>query len=147
MKIYVASSWRNKFQPQVVALLRGLGHEVYDFKNPPQRTGFSWSQVDEKWQEWDCDQYCEGLRHPVAQAGFDGDLAGMRWADCCVLVLPSGRSAHTEAGYFAGAGKPVIVFLTERQEAELMYKLFSCVFTSHAELKQYFHDPGKVIAP
>ncbi len=30
MKIYVASSWRNQFQQEVVALLRAEGHEVYD---------------------------------------------------------------------------------------------------------------------
>ena len=34
-KIYVASSWRNVFQQDVVDILRDLGHEVYDFKNPP----------------------------------------------------------------------------------------------------------------
>lgn len=33
-KIYVASSWRNVFQQDVVDILRNLGHEVYDFKNP-----------------------------------------------------------------------------------------------------------------
>ena len=33
-KIYVASSWRNVFQQDVVDILRDLGHEVYDFKNP-----------------------------------------------------------------------------------------------------------------
>ena len=33
-KIYVASSWRNVFQQDVVNILRDLGHEVYDFKNP-----------------------------------------------------------------------------------------------------------------
>lgn len=33
-KIYVASSWRNPFQQEVVNILRDLGHEVYDFKNP-----------------------------------------------------------------------------------------------------------------
>ena len=33
-KTYVASSWRNPFQQEVVNILRDLGHEVYDFKNP-----------------------------------------------------------------------------------------------------------------
>ena len=33
-RIYVASSWRNKYQPEVVAALRKAGHEVYDFRNP-----------------------------------------------------------------------------------------------------------------
>ena len=28
MRIYVASSWRNPYQPAAVAALRSLGHEV-----------------------------------------------------------------------------------------------------------------------
>ncbi len=32
MRIYVASSWRNIYQREVVRLLRAAGHEVYDFK-------------------------------------------------------------------------------------------------------------------
>ena len=47
--------------------------------------------------------------------------------DACVLVLPCGRSAHTEAGWFAGKGKPVAAYLPERVEPELMYKLFDAV--------------------
>ena len=34
-KIYVASSWRNEYYPEVVAKLREAGHDVYDFRNPP----------------------------------------------------------------------------------------------------------------
>lgn len=34
-KIYVASSWRNKYYSEVVDTLRAAGHEVYDFRNPP----------------------------------------------------------------------------------------------------------------
>ena len=41
--------------------------------------------------------------------------------------LPCGRSAHTEAGWMAGAGKRVIVFIPEMVEPELMYKLFDKV--------------------
>lgn len=33
-KIYVASSWRNSIQAEIVAALRAEGHEVYDFRNP-----------------------------------------------------------------------------------------------------------------
>ena len=32
-RIYVASSWRDPYQPEVVAALREAGHEVYDFRN------------------------------------------------------------------------------------------------------------------
>ena len=51
----------------------------------------------------------------------------MEWADVCVLVLPSGRSAHAEAGWMAGQGKLVMVYVpdVERMEPELMYLLFN----------------------
>ena len=45
-KIYVASSWRNEYYPEVVAKLREAGHDVYDFRNPPSGDpGFKWSGV------------------------------------------------------------------------------------------------------
>ena len=52
------------------------------------------------------------------------DIEAMEACDTCVLVLPCGRSAHTEAGWMAGAGKRVIVYIPEMVEPELMYKLF-----------------------
>ena len=33
-KIYVASSWRNSYQQDVVSFLRNEGHEVYDYTHP-----------------------------------------------------------------------------------------------------------------
>ena len=62
-KIYVASSWRNTFYPEVVARLREAGHDVYDFRvvarlreaghdvydfrNPPSGDpGFKWSSKE-----------------------------------------------------------------------------------------------------
>ena len=45
-KIYVASSWRNQYYPEVVKALREAGHEVYDFRNPPRGgNGFRWTDV------------------------------------------------------------------------------------------------------
>lgn len=127
-RIYVASSWRNAWQPEVVRRLREYGHEVYDFRNPDDNPGgFRWSDVDEKWQEWSVAEYIGNLTHPVAEKGFRADLDAMLWADVCVLVLPCGRSAHTEAGWFAGRGSKTIVYIPEKQEPELMYKLFTAV--------------------
>ena len=52
-KIYVASSWRNGYYPDVVAKLREAGHDVYDFRNPPSGDpGFKWSSVSEDYMEW-----------------------------------------------------------------------------------------------
>lgn len=127
-KIYVASSWRNQHYPEVVNRLRAAGHEVYDFRNPPKGNGgFHWSDVDPDYMDWNVEQYCEGLGSPKAGQQFANDLEALEWADTCLLVLPCGRSAHTEAGRFAGKGKKVIVFIPEMQEAELMYKLFDLV--------------------
>ena len=52
-KIYVASSWRNQYFPEVVKKLREYGHEVYDFRNPPHDHGaFMWKNVDPDFEKW-----------------------------------------------------------------------------------------------
>lgn len=127
-RIYVASSWRNKYYPVVIERLKAEGHEVYDFRNPPHGgNGFRWTDIDENAPDWTFDQYAEGLHHPKAERQFAADKEALKWADTCVLVLLCGRSAHTEAGWMAGAGKRVIVFIPEMVEPELMYKLFDKV--------------------
>jgi hypothetical protein len=114
MNVYVASSWKNTIQPIIVQFLRDRGYEVYDFRHPePGNDGFSWSAVDENWRGWTPAEYRIGLRHSAAAFGFA----------LCVLVLPSGRSAHIEAGYFVGAGKKLFILLEQNGQItpELMY--------------------------
>ena len=144
MKLYVASSWRNLDQPGIVADLRVQGHEVYDFRHPPggDHLGFSWSDVDPGWTSWTPEQYVAALEHPIAVAGFDSDFGAMQWADAGILILRSGRSAHLEAGWFVGAGKPLWVLLDPfefghdagHHVAELMYRMASGIFTTRDEL-------------
>lgn len=126
MKIYVASSWRNDYQPDVVRGLRQHDHEVYDFRNPDQATGFHWSEIDPEWKSWTVEGFIEGLSHPLAEQGFANDFTAMKWADACVLVLPCGQSAHLEAGHFVASGKPLLILL-DRIEPELMYKMADSV--------------------
>ena len=134
-RIYVASSWRNQYYPAVVTRLREAGHEVYDFRNPPHGgAGFHWTDVDENAPSWTFAEYAEGLHHPLAERQFAADLDALDWADTCVLVLPCGRSAHTEAGWMSGRGKRTIVYIPEMVEPELMYKLFDGVVGSLEEL-------------
>jgi hypothetical protein len=126
-KIYVASSWRNAQQPSVVVALREDGHEVYDFRNPLAGDGgFHWSQVDCEWRGWGLTEYVHHLEtNPIAAKGFKLDKDALNWCDTCVLLLPCGRSAHLEAGFAAGQGKPTLVMLSEdeRLQPELMYLL------------------------
>ncbi len=119
-RIYVASSWRNAHQPWVVERLRMQDHQVYDFRNPPGKTGFSWKQVNDGQEIKTFEQYMAALSHPIAAAGYLSDFRAMEWADTCVLVLPCGRSAHLEAGWFSGRGKRVIILTQDGEEPELM---------------------------
>lgn len=128
MRLYIASSWRNQHYPSVVEALRNAGFDVYDFRNPgPGEEPFKWEFVGNDWLDWTPEQYREKLKHPRSERQFGNDLRAMESCDACVLVLPCGRSAHTEAGWFAGRGRKVIVLIPEKQEPELMYKLFDGV--------------------
>lgn len=132
-RIYVASSWRNPYQPGLVKALRTDGHAVYDFRADtrkrvepvgeadigrwePPATAFSWAEMDTAWEQWTPAQYRHLLQtSPRAAQGYIGDLRGMEWADTCVVCLPCGNSAHLEAGYMKGRGKRVI-FYWEKDE-------------------------------
>jgi len=148
-KIYVASSWRNGKQPAIVRALRNAGHEVYDFRHPaPGNDGFHWSAVDPAWQSWNAETFRAGLQHPVAVEGFLLDWRAMLWADACVLVMPCGRSAHLELGYFVGAGKTALILL-EDGEPELMYKM-AHICTSMEEVHRELgagQEAGEVVPP
>ncbi len=137
MNIYVASSWRNTLQPELVILLRQAGHEVYDFRHPaPGNEGFHWEAIDPQWQQWTPQQYREALQHPIAQAGYALDMAALTACDACVLVLPSGRSASYEFGRAIGAGKRGAIVMFEACEPELMY-LEQPIVTTREELSSW----------
>lgn len=143
-KIYVASSWRNEQQAHVVTLLRGAGHEVYDFKNPaPGDNGFSWRQITAKpTEEWTPSDLKEVLQHPIAKRGHGLDQGGMNRATACVLLLPCGSSAHLEAGWCAGRGIPTVVYApTTIRDPELMYLTFGeqPIVTSEVELLRWLN--------
>lgn len=136
IRIYVASSWRNQRQPSVVRELRSRGHDVYDFRNPPGRTGFSWKQCADEHQIRDPRRFRdEVLRSPLARAGFKSDMDALSAADATVLVLPCGRSAHLELGWAAGAGRRTYVLFDEAvDEPELMYLMNTRICLSIDEL-------------
>lgn len=137
-KIYLASSWRNKHQPAVLAGLRKAGHEVYDFRNPKEGDkGFAWSDIDPDWLKWTPEQFAAALNHPIAAKGFANDWEAMQWAEIGLLLLPCGRSAHLEAGYFVGAGKPLHIYAPELPEPELMYRMSYRVWTEWWPMLQW----------
>lgn len=136
-RIYLASSWRNQQQPTLVNELRKRGHAVYDFRNPPFKTGFAWRDLDPNWQKWTAEEYRTNLlTNSTASHGYLSDLRAMEWADTCVLLLPCGRSAHLEAGWFAGRGKRLIILTQDGEEPELMALMANVICISAEELYQ-----------
>jgi hypothetical protein len=139
MRIYVASSWRNQHQPDVVQCLRERGHLVYDFRNPrPGDNGFHWSEIDPNWKTWSPEQYRAALEHPIAASGFSSDMKALDTSAATVLVLPCGRSAHLELGWAVGKGqKTAILMRPEGFEPELMYSMVGMVSSDLNEIAAF----------
>lgn len=133
LRIYLASSWRNRHYEKVLGMLREAGHEVYDFKNPaPEDRGFSWSDVGLKTTEAafgigeaavDLSELETALAHPRAQSSYLSDFMAIKSANVLVLLLPCGKSAHWELGAAAALGKVTVVCTPpgEGLQPELMY--------------------------
>lgn len=143
MKIYTASSWRNKAYSDVVALLKRQGHIVYDFRSAISTTGkstaFDWIQIDANWEQWDIKTFVANLKHPLSINAFNSDHKGMIDSDVCLLITPSGNSSHIEAGYMKGLGKKLYIYMSElSQRPELTYSMADGIFTNLEELEDYF---------
>ena len=137
LKIYLASSWQNKEYEQVLNALRLEGYETYDFKHPENKelSGFDWKKLDKKCNRWSCSDFKKALNHPETIKAFQKDFQAMQEADFCVLLLPCGRSAHSEAGWMKGNGKKVFILdLSENPKPELMYRMYDDYLTETMEL-------------
>lgn len=137
MKIYLASSWRNRERVcEVDDRLTDHGHECFNFTRPGPSaalpTGFNWLQIDEDWESWSPAQYRTALDSSIAKKGLTQDFDAMQWADACVAIQPFGRSASLELGWFVGQKKPALVILSGG-EPELMFGLADlCLSTEEA---------------
>jgi len=147
VKIYVASSWRNLLQPGIVHVLRRLGHEVYDFRNPKAGdNGFSWKAVFPGYVpggKVGPAEYREGLRHPISAAGYENDISALRWCDAVVYVMPCGRSASWEFGYAMGQGKRGFVVMLNDDEPDMLFSE-ATIIASMDELFEAFGEPKEV---
>lgn len=125
MKIYVASSWRNEFQHDVVKALREDGHEVYDFREDGDGWGrdnhgpggFGWHEVGgPEWKNWVNDI-----------PNFRRDMDALEQSEVCVMVHPCGVNAAMETGWACGAGKDVYVYVPGLREPDLMVKMAALI--------------------
>ncbi len=122
--LYIASSWRNEHHASVVTRLRRDGLRVYDYRNPEAgNRGFNWKEIDPNCALWAPNRAVVELGRPGPKAAFALDGAAMLASEACLLLLPSGRSAHLEAGWFAGKGRSLYVLVTESGPTEVPYLL------------------------
>jgi hypothetical protein len=147
-KIYVASSWKNTYFPIMIEELRKCNYDVYDFRNPnyPEKGyGFHWESIAKDWKHWLFHQYIQAVQSKEAEAGFMLDFNAMSNADACILLLPSGRSAHIEAGFMRGKGKLLGILIPsinnempEGFDPELMYRLANVVSCHLTDILETF---------
>lgn len=146
-KIYIATSWKNNYYPNLRHKLLDQGHEVYDFRDP--EFAFKWEnvKVPEGFEDWY--SHSERFTKILASSwecdrGFNRDKEALDWCDTCILLLPCGRSAHLEAGYIVGQGKRLIIYLSPNNfEPELMYKFTKEIVNNELELEQALNGDGK----
>lgn len=107
MKIYLASSWKNKEIVDFIASeLRGQGHEVDNFSDSSNgRFVFDWREL--KLNNINAKTFLNDKR---TQRAFQEDKKMIEWADAIVMIMPCGRSSHLEMGYAIGKGKRSIIY-------------------------------------
>lgn len=99
MKIYVLGSMRNPKVMHVANDLRAAGYDAFeDWISPGE-------MADERWQGYEKNRgrtYKEASQGHHAKHVFEFDYKHLMESDAVVAVLPFGRSAGFEAGWFAG---------------------------------------------
>ena len=85
---------------------------IYDFQDPDSH--FKWENIEYDWPLFTPRQFQKALDIPEVGDAFDRDFAAMEAADVFVLLLPCGASAHLEAGWAIGKGKPTCVYYQRR---------------------------------
>lgn len=141
--IYLASSWKNPWIDSVREICARNRLLTFDFRvdNPIQ------PMKDRTIGTFD--DFRNVLREPETQLGYDIDHDAMCSAQGCILIMPCGRSAHMELGWFVGRAKPTCIFYPTHDKydgPDLMYKMTTVlcgVGELETWLKQIFGDAGK----
>ena len=139
MKIYLASSWRNEEAVKIYLdfFRRQKGFEVdcfcdqeggrvgFNIANELEKAGYSLRDVDA----------ISALAHPAVtdmfKVAFAEDKKWIDWCECLIMLMPSGKSAHLEAGYAKGSGKLVLIYwMTDLPKGEFdnMYQFADGLF-------------------
>ena len=140
MKIYLASSYKNETLVIVMAsALRQAGHEVDAFCDP--RTGRAvFTLSDPRFQKLKNLSGKDFCREKPIKDTFIENKKWLDWCECCILILPSGRSAHLEAGYAKGQGKKLIIYHAYEWpagEVDIMYCFADLLTAEIDEIRRF----------
>ena len=146
MKIYLASSWKNAgLVFDIAMIIRDWGHEVDAFVDASQgRYVFNWREIVTNKNKLDVKSF---LQNPKAKRAFREDKKWLDWAECCILLLPAGKSSHLEGGYAKGKGKYLIIFAFDRFEVgefDVMYGFADLLTDNINEIKAFLREKEKV---
>lgn len=134
MKLYIIGTFKNDRIEPLGDKLRKHGFEVFDSwrATHPESDQIMW-----KYERARGHNYKEALRGLAAQNAFLFDKRHLDNSDLAILVMDAGRSAHIEAGYMIGCGKPVFVLLEPEKKIErldLMHNFLTDFFETEEEL-------------
>lgn len=132
-KIYTATSWKNEVIIRDLAIIfRDWGHEVYCFAEQKETT-FNWQDIVTP-----CDDGITALKTDLSRRAFELDYKHMEWADTCILLLPSGRDSHIEAGFIKGRGGRVYILgVWKPGEYSLTYHIADGLIRINEEVEMY----------
>ena len=116
MKIFVTTSWRNKYHRMVLNALEKEGHTVYDFK---ASSVFKWNVE----KPIDTDVMNNVITKEPARNAYDSNYFSISDSDVCVLILPAGRTSHMFAGMSVGMGKNLIIVAPEIEKNDIEMEL------------------------
>lgn len=124
-KIYLIGSLRNPNIEGIAKQLRAAGFDVFD----------DWyaigPEADDHWKTYEQNRgrnFKQALDGEVCTNAFNFDKRNIDSADIGVMVMPAGKSGHTEMGYMAGQGKRTYVLLEPDVDRwDIMYKFFTGV--------------------
>ncbi len=130
---FIASRWRNKdLVLDLTQKIRNKGKIVYcfiegdgnnyDLKDlKGEKTPDEFMKQFESIPDW--------VNNPKVKDVFEVDMNALKDSETLILLLPSGKSAHMEAGVAYGLGKKCIV-VGELKETESLYFIFSEFYNS-----------------
>ena len=118
--------------PLIANQLRDAGQDVFsEWYAAGPTADDSWRDF-EKGRGW---TYERAIKESLAAKHvFEFDKYHLERADMAILVMPAGKSAFLELGWFLGSGKPGYILMDDQERWDVMMRFSTGMFTTVEEL-------------